>query len=179
MKIEKFKEFLIRFILNDPEYTFPKTSGETAFSAKTNSNVNSDSKEADANDQYNTENQNPNEKRYKLRRNLGIINVIIFALYICNGYLVHQNKERVQEYSAYYSEINLTEKSTESVFPIDINTATVEELTMLPEIGTKKAKLIVEYRTENGGFTNVEELKNISGIGEGTFNSIKDLVIIE
>ena len=49
---------------------------------------------------------------------------------------------------------------------VDLNTAGVDELTTLPGIGESLAKRIVDYRTEHGPFTCVEELGNVSGIGE-------------
>ena len=51
---------------------------------------------------------------------------------------------------------------------ININTATVEELTALTGIGEVKAKAIVEYRKENGRFSCIEDITNVSGIGEKT-----------
>jgi competence protein ComEA len=49
--------------------------------------------------------------------------------------------------------------------PIDINKANVQELSILPGIGAKKAQAIVDYRKLNGKFLSVEELVNVRGIG--------------
>jgi competence protein ComEA len=57
---------------------------------------------------------------------------------------------------------------------VNINEATVKELTKLPGIGKKKAEAIIAYRKENGKFNSVEELKKIDGIGKKTFERIKD-----
>ncbi len=63
--------------------------------------------------------------------------------------------------------------------PIDINTASVEELTRLPRIGEVTATRIVEWREENGPFTRVEELLNVQGIGERTFERIRPHVKVD
>lgn len=59
---------------------------------------------------------------------------------------------------------------------ININTATAEELTALPGIGPVKAQSIVEYRAQIGGFTSVDQLTDVKGIGVKTRDSIKDLI---
>lgn len=61
---------------------------------------------------------------------------------------------------------------------IDINSATVEQLCTIPGIGESRAKAIIEYREENGGFTSVDELMNISGIKEATFKKIEGYVCV-
>lgn len=61
---------------------------------------------------------------------------------------------------------------------VNINTATMEELMSLTGIGESKAKNIIKYREENGLFKSVEEIKNISGIGDTLFNQIKDNISI-
>lgn len=59
---------------------------------------------------------------------------------------------------------------------ININSATVTELQNLPGIGEALAERIVMYRTQNGKFSNIEDIKNVSGIGDSKFENIKDLI---
>ena len=59
---------------------------------------------------------------------------------------------------------------------VNINTADVQELQTLPGIGEVRAVAIVDYRNKNGEFTSIEELKNVSGIKEGTFEKIMDKI---
>lgn len=55
---------------------------------------------------------------------------------------------------------------------VNINTASLEELKNLTGIGDAKAASIVQYREEHGAFSNIEELKNISGIKDGVYSKI-------
>lgn len=61
---------------------------------------------------------------------------------------------------------------------IDLNKATAAELDELPGIGPTRAETIIEYRDSNGGFSSKEDLKNISGIGEKTYEKLADLVTV-
>ncbi len=61
---------------------------------------------------------------------------------------------------------------------IDINKASVEELCTIPGIGESRAKAIIEYRESKGGFSDIEELKEISGIKNATFDKIKPYVCL-
>jgi competence protein ComEA len=61
---------------------------------------------------------------------------------------------------------------------INLNTATLDQLTTLPGIGPKTAERILEYRTKSGGFKKIEDLMNIKGIGEKSFLKIKPLVSV-
>lgn len=61
---------------------------------------------------------------------------------------------------------------------ININTASETELDQLPGIGPSLAKRIIAYREENGYFTSIEELTNVSGIGEKKFEELKDKICI-
>ncbi len=62
---------------------------------------------------------------------------------------------------------------------LDLNTASREELEVLPEIGPTRAQAIVEYREENGPFDYVQELVDVPGIGEGTLESVLDYLTVE
>ena len=61
---------------------------------------------------------------------------------------------------------------------ININTATEDELMTLTGIGEGKARAIITYREEHGAFSQIEDIKNVSGIGDATFNKFKDSIIV-
>ena len=61
---------------------------------------------------------------------------------------------------------------------ININLASQKELESLTGIGPSKAQAIIEYREKYGGFKTIEELTNVSGIGEATLEKIKDKITI-
>jgi competence ComEA-like helix-hairpin-helix protein len=61
---------------------------------------------------------------------------------------------------------------------ININTSSLEELDTLPGIGESKAQAIIDHRQSNGDFSNIEEIMNVSGIGQTTFDNIKDLITV-
>lgn len=61
---------------------------------------------------------------------------------------------------------------------ININTADLEQLKEITGIGNIKAQSIIDYREANGGFKSLEELKNVDGIGDKTFEKIKDQITL-
>ena len=61
---------------------------------------------------------------------------------------------------------------------VNINQASKEELMTLPGIGEVKADAIIQYRTEQGKFASIEEIKNISGIKDGVFEKMKDKITV-
>lgn len=61
---------------------------------------------------------------------------------------------------------------------IDLNTATLEQLETLPRVGPAMAQRILDWRTQNGRFASVDDLKNVSGIGDKTFAELQDLVVV-
>ena len=62
---------------------------------------------------------------------------------------------------------------------VNINTADAETLQTLPGIGETKATEIIAYRDEHGAFGSIEDIKNVSGIGEGTFSRISSRIKVE
>jgi competence protein ComEA len=62
--------------------------------------------------------------------------------------------------------------------PVNLNTATAEQLTTIPGVGAKTAERIIEYRQKNGGFKKVEDLMNVSGVGEKSFLKMKPLITV-
>lgn len=79
------------------------------------------------------------------------------------------------EASQYVSaEVSNAENSMteEFIYPINLNTATADELTMIKGIGDAKANSIIAYREEHGAFNSVEELKEVDGIGDTLYEQI-------
>ena len=85
-----------------------------------------------------------------------------------------------QHESEVYSETQYSGSSSESdsIFPIEINKATAEELQLIPNIGPATAKLIIDYREEYGSIVSFSELLSIDGIGEKTVETIKEYCVI-
>ena len=72
----------------------------------------------------------------------------------------------------YTASLEEIEDDSQDPLRVDINTADVEELDELPEVGPSTAESIVQYRQTNGQFSTVEELEEIPGIGPATLEKI-------
>lgn len=73
------------------------------------------------------------------------------------------------------SEDNITKDTAKDY--VNINSASVDELMTLPGIGKSKADAIIAFREENGGFSKKEDLMQITGIKEGVYSKIKEMII--
>ena len=72
-----------------------------------------------------------------------------------------------------------TISSKPQVSVININTATKDELDTLPGIGPSKAEAIITYRETVGAFKTIEDIKNVKGIGDKTFENLKDYITVK
>ena len=73
-------------------------------------------------------------------------------------------------------EINIPAKT--EVQRVSINTADIQQLMTLPQIGQVTAQRIIDYRNEHGFFQQLEDIKAVKGIGEKTFEKIRDLICL-
>ena len=71
------------------------------------------------------------------------------------------------------------ENNNTSNLIVNINTADETELEQLPGIGPSIASKIIEYRNQNGKFKNIEDIKNVTGIGNSKFEKIKNLIKVK
>ena len=71
-----------------------------------------------------------------------------------------------------------TPKETEKTKLVNINTASKEELMTISGIGESKAKSIINYREEHGNFKDIQDIKNVSGIGDTVYAKIKDYITV-
>ena len=69
-------------------------------------------------------------------------------------------------------------QTSEEEGKVNLNQASKEELMTLNGVGEKKAEKIIEHREENGSFKSIEEIKNVNGFVEKTFESLKSSIII-
>lgn len=91
--------------------------------------------------------------------------------------LISQETTQTTETSQATS-VSSTNEATTDTNKINLNSATKEQLQQLTGIGEKKADLIIQYREANGGFKKIEDLKNISGIGDKTFEAISNQITV-
>ena len=117
---------------------------------------------------------------------------LAFALFIIGLFTVRnfirtpRNSLSLQTETVYAASETQSEELESSVTeptqycgPININTATIEQLDTLPGIGPELAQRIIDYRETYGSFTSIGQLMNVTGIGEKRIESIWDLVTVE
>lgn len=111
--------------------------------------------------------------------------IIIYSEYEVNNWLTTKQEEDYLQEKCQNSEDSKIENDaciSDNVIEnnetlININTATKEELMTLSGIGETKALAIISYR-EKTPFTSIEDIKNVSGIGDSTYNEIKDYITV-
>lgn len=101
-----------------------------------------------------------------------LMGILFFNCY-SNSILLNSNLRKIEAVKT------VNKVKNQKLALININTAGVDELTKLTGIGNKKALEIIEYRNKNGKFTNIEDIKKVKGIGEKSFNKIKDRIALE
>lgn len=82
-----------------------------------------------------------------------------------------QNRDKSDSHSDKDSDVNVS-------YPLNLNTCTAQELMSIDGIGEKKASDIIEYRNYLGGYTNVEQIKDIKGIGEGVYEKVSPYLTV-
>lgn len=116
----------------------------------------------------------------KLRRWVWFPLAVLFLSLYLVGYRIYQHRYFILNPPAtvlteeQWIEVKVMDGET-----VNINTADEKELMRLPGVGKVMAKRICETRKELGVFQSVDDLKKVKGIGEGTYQKLKDYVVIE
>ena len=95
------------------------------------------------------------------------------AAKLYDGQHIHLDEESKLTESSNKSETQILTATKK----ININEANIEELETLPGIGETRAKDIIDYRNTIGFFEEIEDILNVKGIGEFTFDKLKDLIV--
>ncbi len=94
----------------------------------------------------------------------------------CNDACIKEEDEKAKLDTS--KETESKEESKTVTGKVNINSATASELQSLNGIGEAKAKAIIEYREKNGNFEKIEDIKNVSGIGDSVYEKIKDNITV-
>lgn len=93
-------------------------------------------------------------------------------------YIFQKSGEELDDFSYIYQNSSYT-SSSYTKNKININKATQTELETIPGIGPSTALKIINYRENNGKFSSIEDIKNVSGIGDVKYENIKDYISVK
>lgn len=110
------------------------------------------------------------------RQNLLLTVTAVFLVVLVSIFFIRQKNGNVISLSEIENTISVHTGLENG--KININTADATQLQQLPKIGEVLSQRIIEYRKENGAFKTTEDIKNVSGIGDALFTSIKDYITI-
>ncbi len=106
----------------------------------------------------------------------GFLKVGVIGMLICGGFLSAGEKDETQTKKEDTKQAQ-TEKTSEAKSGlVNINAATLDQLTTLPRIGPSIGQRILDFRKEHGQFKKLEELMNVKGIGPKTYEKLKVLI---
>ena len=102
------------------------------------------------------------------------------AVFLCGLLALSAQDRRAAETAGVETERTVAqEEILGDLTPVNLNTASAEELTQLPGIGPELAQRIVEYREGHGPFQTAEDIMLVSGIGEKKYEDMKDRITVE
>ncbi len=104
---------------------------------------------------------------------------LIATLFLITALLIGIGIKYTIDYHWWLPETKVVDTNPESIkLKIDLNRAEWYEFIILPGIGEKRAKAIVEYRKSKGAFRTIDQLSEVNGIGKKTVKRIKDLIYL-
>ncbi len=104
---------------------------------------------------------------------------LIATLFLITALLIGIGIKYTIDYHWWLPETKVVDTDPESIkLKIDLNRAEWYEFIILPGIGEKRAKAIVEYRKSKGAFRTIDQLSEVNGIGKKTVKRIKDLIYL-
>lgn len=108
--------------------------------------------------------------------------IILFEIFWTQPVVVYENPQSTvspAQNSSLSSEEESSAQEPQQQGKINLNTASAQELETLPGIGEVKAQAIIDYREQEGPFQTIDQVMEVKGIGEKTFESIRDLITVE